>query len=126
MSMTRIFSSSEFFQPTDGEPIRSVVTESQEAVVVAWYIKPGQEIPAHIHPHGQDTWTILSGQGEYYLDKVGTRKPIAAGDVVVAYPESVHGVFNNGDQPLILISVVSPSNAGYQRVYFDDALAISP
>ncbi|MBW4550287.1 MAG: cupin domain-containing protein [Aphanocapsa sp. GSE-SYN-MK-11-07L] len=116
MSTTRIFSSSEFFQPTDGEPIRSVVTESQDAVVVAWYVKSGQEIPAHIHPHGQDTWTILSGQGEYYLDKAGSTKPIASGDIVVAPSESVHGVFNSGDQPLVFISVVSPSNAGYQLV----------
>jgi len=69
MSTTRIFNSSKFFQPTDGEPIRSVVTESEDAVVVAWYIKPGQEIPAHIHPNGQDTWTVLTGKGEYYSQK---------------------------------------------------------
>ena len=35
MSKTRIFDSSQFFQPTDGEPIRSVITESKDAVVVA-------------------------------------------------------------------------------------------
>lgn len=125
MNPTRIFRSSEFFQPTDGEPIRSVVTESQAAVVVAWHIEPGQEIPAHIHPHGQDTWTILSGQGEYYLDKAGMTKPIVAGDIVVAHPEFVHGVFNSGDQPLVFISVVSPSDAGYQLVSSEDALTIS-
>lgn len=27
----------------------TVVTASKDAVVVAWYVKPGQEIPAHIH-----------------------------------------------------------------------------
>ncbi|WP_242041152.1 cupin domain-containing protein [Leptolyngbya sp. FACHB-261] len=84
MSTTRIFNSSNFLQPTDGEPIRSVITESKDAVVVAWYIKPGQTISAHIHPNGQDTWTVLAGKGEYYLDQVGTTKPIVAGDVVVA------------------------------------------
>ena len=35
MSKTRIFDSSQFFQPDDGEPIRSVITESKDAVVVA-------------------------------------------------------------------------------------------
>jgi quercetin dioxygenase-like cupin family protein len=124
MSTTRIFNSSEFFQPTDDEPIRSVITESKDAVVVAWYIKPGQEIPAHIHPNGQDTWTILSGKGEYYLDEAGTRKPITAGDVVIAHPRSVHGVFNNGDQPLVFISVVSPSDAGYQLLSLENSLAL--
>jgi quercetin dioxygenase-like cupin family protein len=118
MSTTRIFNSSKFFQPTDGEPVRSVVTESKDAVVVAWYIKPGQKILAHTHPNGQDTWTVLTGRGEYYLDKAGTTKPIIAGDVVVAHTGCVHGVFNNGDEPLVFISVVSPADAGYPRACF--------
>lgn len=118
MNMTRIFHSSDFFQPTDGEPIRSVITESQDAAVVTWYIKPGQEIPPHIHPSGQDTWIILTGEGKYYSDKAGTTKPIVAGDVVIAHPNCVHGVFNNSDQILVFISVVSPAAAGYQLVSF--------
>jgi quercetin dioxygenase-like cupin family protein len=119
--MTRIFNSSSFFRPTTGEPIRSVVTESQDAVVVAWYINPGQEIPAHVHPDGQDTWTILAGKGLYFLDQAGTTKPIVAGDIVVAPPECVHGVFNNGDEPLVFISVVSPADAGYQLVLLNNS-----
>jgi quercetin dioxygenase-like cupin family protein len=124
MNTTRIFNSSDFFQPTDGEPIRSVVTESKDAIVVAWYIKPGQEIPAHIHPNGQDTWTVLSGKGEYYLDEAGSSKPIVLGDVVIAHAGCVHGVLNNGNEPLIFISVVSPSDAGYQLISLEDSLAI--
>ncbi len=124
MSTNRIFKSSEFFQPTDDEPIRSVVTESKDAVVVAWHIKPGQEIPPHIHPNGQDTWTILSGKGEYYLDEAMTRKEIAAGDVVVAHTGCIHGVFNHGDRPLVFISVVSPSDAGYQLLSLEKSLIL--
>lgn len=126
MSITRIFSSSKFFQPSDGEPVRSIVTESKDAVVVAWYIKPGQAIPAHTHPNGQDTWTVLTGKGDYYLDKAGTTKSIAAGDVVVAHTGCVHGVFNNGDEPLVFISVVSPADAGYQLVSLEDSFALPP
>jgi quercetin dioxygenase-like cupin family protein len=66
----------------------------------------------------------LSGKGEYYLDEAGTRKPIMAGDVVIAHPRSVHGVFNNGDQPLAFISVVSPSDAGYQLLSLENSLAL--
>jgi quercetin dioxygenase-like cupin family protein len=121
MNPTRIFKSSKFFQPADGEPVRSVVTESPDAVIVAWYIKPGQEIPAHIHPQGQDTWTILSGGGEYYLDQVGTRQSIEMGDVVIAPAGAVHGVINSGDEPLVFISVVSPLDAGYQLISLTDS-----
>jgi quercetin dioxygenase-like cupin family protein len=124
MSVTRIFNSSHFLQPADGEPIRSVITESQDAVVVAWYIKPGQEIAPHLHPHGQDTWTILEGSGKYYLDKIGTMKAIAAGDVVVAPLGCVHGVLNDGDQPLVFISVVSPGDAGYEPIALETAVTL--
>jgi quercetin dioxygenase-like cupin family protein len=116
MNTTRIFNSTEFFEPTDGEPIRSVITESPAAVIVAWYIQPNQEIPAHRHPQGQDTWTVLSGKGEYYLDQSGAQQLITAGDVVIAPTGSVHGVFNHGDEPLIFISVVSPATAGYELI----------
>ena len=116
MNTDRVFCSTNFFQPTDGEPIRSVVTESADAVVVAWYLKPGQEIPAHIHPSGQDTWTILAGEGEYYLDSSRKTKPVVAGDVVIAPTGSIHGVINHGTEVLMFISIVSPSSAGYERL----------
>jgi len=116
MKAKRVFNSSEFFQPADGEPIRSVIAESKDAVIVAWYIKPGQEIRAHVHPAGQDTWTILSGSGEYYLDSNGAKQTIKPGDVLVAHTSEVHGVLNTGEIPLKFISVVSPADAGYQLV----------
>jgi quercetin dioxygenase-like cupin family protein len=121
MSNSRIFNSSKFFQPSTGEPVRSVITESADAVIVAWYIQPGQEIAAHIHPQGQDTWTILSGRGDYYLDQTGATQSIEMGDVVIAPAGEVHGVFNSGDESLVFISVVSPLNAGYQLVTVQDA-----
>jgi quercetin dioxygenase-like cupin family protein len=115
MNMSRIFPSAKFFQPTEGEPLRSVVAESAEAVIVAWYLIPGQEIAAHIHPQGQDTWTILSGSGQYYLDNT-VRQRITVGDIVIAPVRSIHGVLNDGDEPLVFMSVVSPGNAGYELV----------
>jgi quercetin dioxygenase-like cupin family protein len=116
MTSERIFRSSDFFQPSDGEPVRSVVTESPHAVVVAWHVKPGQRIATHVHPHGQDTWTVLSGQGDYVLEPVGTSRRIGAGDVVVAPTGCAHGVHNAGDEPLLFISVVSPADAGYHAL----------
>ena len=112
----RIFSSSSFFKSADRAPVRSVVAKSPEAVVVAWQVEPGQSIPTHIHPNGQDTWTVFSGKGDYYLDDAGTTRPIVAGDVVIAQSGQVHGVFNSGDQPLTFISIVTPANAGHQAI----------
>lgn len=116
MTAERIFKSTDFMQPADGEPIRSVVTESPDAVVVAWHVQPGQRIAAHVHPMGQDTWTILSGTGDYQVEATGECRTIVAGDVVVAHVACVHGVYNSGQEPLRFISVVSPGNAGYELV----------
>lgn len=114
MSTRRIFHSAEHFQPADGEPVRAVVTESPDAVIVAWHVRPGQTVAAHVHPQGQDSWTILSGQGQYRTDAEGHTESIRAGDVIVAPRGEMHGVFNNGDEPLVFISVVSPADAGYE------------
>lgn len=116
MDPTRIFNSAEFMQPTEGhgEPIRSVITQSAEAVVVAWHVNPGQRVAAHVHPHGQDTWTVLSGSGEYQLEQNGRSQTISSGCVVVAPTGCVHGVFNGSNEPLVFISVVCPAEAGYE------------
>jgi quercetin dioxygenase-like cupin family protein len=113
MSTDRVFHSAEHLRPADGEPIRSVVMQTPMAAIVAWTVKPGQRITAHVHPHGQDTWTVLAGQGDYQLDADGTATPIVAGDVAVAPAGCVHGVLNTGTQPLVFVSVVSPAESGY-------------
>ena len=109
MSTERHFKSTDYFQSNTGDPIRTVVTESQNSVVVAWHVNP-----AHVHPHGQDTWTILSGQGEYQTHANGESIAIVPGDIVVAPTGSVHGVYNSGHEPLRFISVVAPAAAGYE------------
>ncbi len=43
-----------------------VVLETRDSIIVAWHVHPGQEIGDHIHPHGQDTWTVLSGMADYF------------------------------------------------------------
>lgn len=116
MSPKRLFKVTDFLQPTEGEPIRSVITESADAAVVAWYIKPGQYILSHVHPYGQDTWTILSGCGEYRVSANEESIAIAQGDVLVAHRQEVHGVLNTGQEPLVFVSVVSPAASGFVPV----------
>jgi quercetin dioxygenase-like cupin family protein len=116
MSNERVFSVKQFQQATQGEPIRSVITESADCAVVAWLVLPGQSLSPHVHPHGQDTWTVLSGHGLYQHDQDGSTKPISPGDVIVAHRNQVHGVYNHGKAPLEIVSVVSPALAGFELV----------
>ena len=109
----RIFSVSEYMRPAVGEPIRSVVLETEESVIVVWYAHPGQEIAAHIHPHGQDTWTVISGTADYYLGSGVVRK-LKAGEIAIARQGQVHGAINTDTaEPFIFVSVVAPGNAGF-------------
>lgn len=41
---SRIFSVAEYVQPSEGEPIRSVVLETRDSIIVVWHVHPGQEI----------------------------------------------------------------------------------
>ena len=136
----RFFRVEQHLQPNvDAAPIRSVVTLSPEAAVVAWTVAPGQRLPTHRHPRGQDTcakhlcsrsstlltekrvpfsgrWTVLQGVGEYVVDAEGTTRTIQTGDIVVARTGDVHGVLNTGDVPLVFVSLVTPSDAGHERL----------
>lgn len=113
MSSQRIFKSNDYMQVSDGEPIRSVVQESAHSVIVAWHVEPGQTIAPHTHPQGQDTWTILSGQGDYQIDEHGNTVKVTSGDVAVAKQGQVHGIKCTSHEPLRFISVVAPIDAGY-------------
>lgn len=87
---SRIFSVAEYVQPSEGEPIRSVVLETRDSIIVVWHVHPGQEIAAHIHPHGQDTWTVLSGMADYFQGN-GIVRALREGEIAVARPGQVHG-----------------------------------
>lgn len=109
---SKIFSVKDFTCPSDGEPIRSVVTATEESAVVVWYVRAGQEIAAHIHPRGQDTWTVISGAAEYFQGG-GIVTMLKAGEIAIARPGQIHGAMNSGSEPFIFVSVVAPGNAGY-------------
>ncbi|TBO28399.1 cupin domain-containing protein [Aquabacterium lacunae] len=110
----RVFRVADHLQPSDGEPIRSVVHQTGDAVVVAWTVKPGQRIHPHVHPEGQDTWTVISGTGEYQVDASGQTVTISAGDIAIAPTGAVHGLLNTGAQDFVFVSVVCPELAGFE------------
>lgn len=113
MTDRRVFNTAEFLQPSDDEPVRSIVHQSDDACVIAWIVLPGQRIAPHVHPRGQDTWTVIAGEGLYQTDSAGSFETIRSGDVVVATVGDVHGVHNTGAAPLVFVSVVCPLDAGY-------------
>jgi quercetin dioxygenase-like cupin family protein len=112
--MKRIFAFADYLQSSAQEPIRSVVCSTQDVAVIAWVVKPGQHLPAHSHPSGQDTWVVMSGEGTYQLDGAGNTKIIRIGDIVIAPRGAIHGVYNHGTEPLTFVGVVAPAESGFE------------
>jgi quercetin dioxygenase-like cupin family protein len=83
MDLQRIFRIAEFLQPSSApnEPIRSVISNTSDSAVIAWHVSPGQTIKTHVHPQGQDSWTVLAGAALYEKGN-GERVRVQQGDVV--------------------------------------------
>jgi quercetin dioxygenase-like cupin family protein len=88
------------------------VLQTDDAAIVVWHVAPGQEIAAHVHPQGQDSWTVITGEADYYQGG-GEVARLKVGDIAVAKPGQVHGARNTGARPFIFVSVVASGNAGF-------------
>ena len=90
-----------------GSTSLEVIFRSDIHEIHLWRIIPGEWIYPHIHPGSDDIWYIIHGKGEYYLnaEEIETVEP---GDIAVAEPGEVHGLFNSGFEDLIVYSVLSP------------------
>ncbi len=74
--------------------------------VAVWGVRPGQEVPAHFHPDGQDTWVVLRGSLTYFVGNGQTRE-IHAGTVDIADRREVHGARNSGVEDAVFLSIYS-------------------
>jgi len=113
--MTRIFTVADYTRPNGETVERTVIHQTTEAALVVWHLLPGQEIPPHRHPAGQDTWTVVSGEADYLLGD-GKSRAIKVGDVAIAAIGQIHGARNRGGEPFVFVSVVSPAEAGYELI----------
>jgi quercetin dioxygenase-like cupin family protein len=76
-----------FVRFSDEKATVTKISITEHSSIAVWGVRPGQEVPAHIHPDGQDTWVMLRGALSYYLGD-GQRATIRAGQVDVAEPSS--------------------------------------
>ncbi len=114
MHQQRAFDSHRFFRSDRTEPPRVVITASEDAAAVCWQVEPGQRIGMHRHPAGQDTWIVLSGEGEYFTHPGAAPQRLRPGMVAVAATGDWHGALNTGTVPLKFVSVVSPAESGFE------------
>lgn len=88
---------------------KAIVTEiviTNHSSIAVWGVRPGQKVPAHTHPDGQDTWIVIRGELTYYLGD-GQKKIISPGQIDIAEPSQVHGAINEGSEDAVFLSIYS-------------------
>jgi quercetin dioxygenase-like cupin family protein len=109
----RIFDLRDLVKFSDEKAKVTQITATENTIIFVWGVKPGQEVQAHTHPGGQDTWIMMQGELTYYLGN-GKTKRIHAGQIDVASKNDIHGCINEGRQNAVFVSIYSPRDIGFQ------------
>jgi mannose-6-phosphate isomerase-like protein (cupin superfamily) len=102
----RIFTIHEKVSEKDKTSMK-VLFRSEIHEIHLWRVTPGEWVYPHIHPHNDDIWHIIQGIGKYYLTSQET-KTVEPGEIALAKPGEVHGIFNSGNEDIIIYSILSP------------------
>ncbi|PSO75627.1 MAG: cupin domain-containing protein [Cyanobacteria bacterium QH_8_48_120] len=90
------------------------IVQTDHSSIAVWAVRPGQEVPAHLHTHGQDTWVVLRGSLTYFLGDSQTQQ-LNAGDCALATPSQIHGAINEGAEDAVFVSIYSAPEIGYAQ-----------
>jgi mannose-6-phosphate isomerase-like protein (cupin superfamily) len=101
----------EQFITKDGSGIREIAglaigTASNQSLAEAT-VPVGGETEEHYHVVAEEIYFFTSGHGRMRLGD--TTREIRAGDAVVIPPGTRHKLFNDGDEPLVLLCCCAPA-----------------
>ena len=110
----RTFDPGKHVQFSDAKATVTEIVITEHSSIAVWGVRAGQEVPAHLHPDGQDTWVMLRGELTYYLGN-GERRTIRAGELDIAEHHEVHGAINEGTEDAVFLSIYSAPKIGYEK-----------
>ena len=98
------------FITLDGSQIRELAgvpsgNAAQQSLAQAT-VSPGARTEAHYHRRSEEIYLFTSGSGRMLL--AGAEAAVRAGDCVVIAPGAEHQLFNDGDEPLVLLCCCAP------------------
>lgn len=100
--------------PATGRTYRAPLYDCRNHELHLWRVIPGEWIYPHTHPHTDDIWYVVQGKGLYYTT-VDETHPVGPGDIALASPDEVHGLFNSGSEDMIVLSVLAPLPVEYSE-----------
>jgi mannose-6-phosphate isomerase-like protein (cupin superfamily) len=99
------------FITLDGSEIRELAGppsgNSANQSVAQATVPPGARTEAHYHRITEEIYLFTAGAGRMLLG--GDEAAVRAGDCVVIPPGVEHQLFNDGDDPLVLLCCCSPA-----------------
>jgi quercetin dioxygenase-like cupin family protein len=110
----RIFALEAYACFSDEKAVVTEVVITQNSSIAVWAVRPGQEVEAHCHPDGQDTWFMLRGTLTYYLAN-SQRQTLSAGQFAIADQNQVHGAMNESPEDAVFVSIYSAPKIGYAK-----------
>ena len=69
-------------------------------------LPPGASVGVHKHGGDAEAYIVLSGSG-LYTNKDGEKIRLKAGDVTFCYDGEIHGMENDGDEPLLMAGIIA-------------------
>ena len=80
--------------------------ESQ-ATITHVTMEPGSVSERHVHQFSEQIWIVERGEGVLLLGNEQT-DILRAGDIVRSPAREIHGVVNNGKEPLVYLAITAP------------------
>lgn len=100
----------ESFVTADGSAIRELAGPSWTAAraqsLAEATVEPGAATAEHYHPQTEELYYFEAGEGRMRLGQAESK--VVAGDCVVIPPGTVHKLFNDGSEPLVLLCCCAP------------------
>jgi len=109
----RVFFPEEWVRFSEKEATVTEMVVNEHSSIASWGVRPGQEVTAHTHPRGQDTWVMLRGELTYYLGD-GRKQTLRAAQLDVAARNQIHGAVNEGTEDAVFLSIYSAPDIGYE------------
>lgn len=86
---------------------RPDIVEAKQLFMVRVRIPAGQAHQFHRHPECEELIYVLEGTGRQWVDQQS--RDIGPGDTVHIPADMVHGTYNTGDAPLVVLAILSPA-----------------
>lgn len=83
------------------------LAQEDHAAFGAIYLRPGDEFENHFHEHHEESFLVISGRAELWLDRARLVH-LEVGDFVRCPPRVEHFFRNTGDEPFQAFFVKAP------------------